>query len=278
MLLGVSTVLFEGFGNIFFKDIESVKRAGFDFLEISPYHIVTPEAEKFIKSLDMKIFSMHADYLNTDASSPDDALRLKTLRIFKENLENARKIGAEIVVMHPGKWSPDIILKDASLQRCIDTFSEIAAFAFKIGVKIAIENLPPGFICDNVEDLYRILHGIRRNTGNNGIAGICLDTGHANISNNLEMYIRQFGKDIFSMHIHDNHGDTGSNKTFAEDDTHIMPGYGNVNWKNFFKNIVQIEYDNAFIFELMRDNNYEKDIFKVLSGIKEFIKYHEIIS
>jgi sugar phosphate isomerase/epimerase len=220
---------------------------------------------------------MHADYLNTDASSEDKKIRLKTLKIYKDTLIKAKELGAGTVVMHPGTWLENN-RREEKLKRCAETFTELEIFSKQSGVKIAIENLPPGFICDNADDLEFVLESVINNSGQNCQAGICLDTGHANISNNLFSYIKRFGNRILSMHLHDNHGDTGRDKTFAEEDLHILPGDGSVNWKTFFKELDSIGYDNAFIFELMRENTREKDIYKILSGVKEFLKYHEDLS
>jgi sugar phosphate isomerase/epimerase len=133
MFLGISTIIFEGYENIEPSELESVKKAGFDYIEVSPYHEITPRLKQYIDSIGIKVFSMHADYLNTDASSEDKKIRLKTLKIYKDTLIKAKELGS-------------------------------------------------------------------------------------------------------------------------------------------------IGYDNAFIFELMRENTREKDIYKILSGVKEFLKYHEDLS
>jgi|GEM_PF-1710751 len=277
MLLGISTIIFEGYENIEPSELESVKKAGFDYIEVSPYHEITPKLKKFIDSIGISVLSMHADYLNTDASSEDKKIRSKTLKIYKDTLNKAKELGAKTVVIHPGTWL-EYNRRKERLRRCAETFTELAIFSNKYGVKIAIENLPPGFICDNADDLHFVLESVINNSGKNCQAGICLDTGHANIGNNLFTYIKRFGSHILSMHLHDNHGDTGKDKTFAEEDLHILPGDGSVNWETFFAELDSINYENAFIFELMRENTKEKDIYKILSGVKEFLKYHEDLS
>jgi sugar phosphate isomerase/epimerase len=52
--------------------------------------------------------------------------------------------------------------------------------------------------------------------------GICLDLGHAHMSDGIGAAIGTLSKRIASVHMHDNHG---------LKDEHLWPGDGNIDWK-----------------------------------------------
>jgi sugar phosphate isomerase/epimerase len=271
MFFGVSTLIIENSVDISRNEIDCIKNSGFDFIEVSTFNSVSPEMFAYIKNLGMKISSTHANFLQTDVSSPDEVLRSGSIEILKSNILTAKRLEADIIVVHPGGWSLDRSILDAKINNAVRSFAEIAEFASHNMVKIAIENLPPEFMCDNIQDLRRVLDGARKSIRNKDDIGICLDTGHANLSNTLPEYISAFGKDIISMHIHDNDGYAGGNSAKAEDDMHNIPGSGKIDWKYIFKKLHENGYDNGLILELTASQNSEKHIDKILTKAREFL-------
>lgn len=74
--------------------------------------------------------------------------------------------------------------------------------------------------------------------------GICLDTGHLNISevNNQEDFIVRAGKNLRALHIADNQG---------KDDQHMIPfGRGNVDFEEVVRSLKKIGYDGLFNYEI----------------------------
>ncbi len=250
MFFGVSTLIFADSVDISKSEIDCIKNSGFDFIEISSFHCVSPGMLAYIQSLGMKISSIHSNFLQTDVSSTDEALRSGSIEILKSNILTAKRLGASMIVVHPGGWNIDKSILDVKINIAIRSFAEIAEFANHNDVRVAIENLPPEFICDNIEDMQRILNGVRKIIRCRDSIGICLDTGHANLSNMLPEYISAFGKDIITMHIHDNDGYKGGDSSKAEDDMHNIPGSGKIDWKNVFKKIYESSYNNVLILEL----------------------------
>ena len=126
-------------------------------------------------------------------------------------------------------------------------------------------------MCDSIEDMQSVLNGVRKIIRNRDSIGICLDTGHANLSNILPEYIAAFGKDIITMHIHDNYGYMGGNRSKAEDDMHNIPGSGNIDWKDVFIKIYESGYNNVLMLELTASHNNDKNINKILIKAREFL-------
>jgi sugar phosphate isomerase/epimerase len=271
MFFGVSTLIFENSVDISKNEINCIKNSGFDFIEISSFHCVSPEMLAYIKNLGMKISSIHSNFLQTNLSSLDEVSRSGSLQILKSNILTAKSLGADIVVVHPGGWSIDKSSLNAKINNVISSFAEIANFANLNDVRVAIENLPPEFMCDCIEDMHRVLNGVRRIIRDRDSIGICLDTGHANLSNMLPEYISAFGKDIITMHMHDNEGYKGGNRAKAEDDMHNIPGSGSIDWKDVYKNLYKNGYGNMLILELTASHKSEKNIEKILTKAREFL-------
>jgi len=67
--------------------------------------------------------------------------------------------------------------------------------------------------------------------------------GHINIRSKVpvEEWIAVLGKDIRSIHVHDNKGD---------DDSHLAPGKGTINWQEFSDLIAKYQIDPDIVFEV----------------------------
>lgn len=124
---------------------------------------------------------------------------------------------------------------------------ELALHAQQHDMTIAVENLSRDIVanyCQTVGDLKRIIAG----SGQPNV-GICIDTGHANISG-LESsdMIRQAGELLVETHFNDNFGWLSEEN--AINDLHRPPGVGTVDWLRVIDALDSIGYDNPIIFEL----------------------------
>ncbi len=271
MFFSVSTLIFSDIVNISKREVDCIKNSGFDFIEISSFHCVSSEVLDYINARGMKICSTHSNFLQTDISSSDEVLRSHSIQVLKGNILTAKRLGADVIVVHPGGWSIDKSILDFKISTVIRSCTEITEFASRNDIKIAIENLPPEFMCDNIEDMQSILGGVRDNISCRDSIGVCLDTGHANLSNILPEFITEFGKDIITMHIHDNEGYMGGSRLKAEDDLHNIPGLGKIDWENVFNKIHKSGYDNVLVLELNASHSSEKNIGKILIKAREFL-------
>ena len=181
-------------------------------------------------------------------------------------------------MVHPGIWTAKKTDKKKMLDNCAGSLIELASYSALKNIKIAIENLPPEFLCDSTEEIDYVLKKTIKSFKNNNkghlsdYMGICLDTGHANLKNNLNELLNEFKNKIFSIHLHDNIGDTGKDRSLGLDDLHLVPGKGNTGWSAFFKNILNINYKGFIILEIISDNNLPGSAEYLLKDIKKFIK------
>jgi len=143
---------------------------------------------------------------------PEKTRRIDAMDEIKRSIEAAEQIPFRYVTIHLGErhdeWSP------RTLEHSMTALEHLRAFASPIGVKINVEN-----ILNDVTRPEHILAVLR--TGHFTDIGVCLDTGHANISGSVATVLADLKPHIRAAHIHDNHG---------ERDEHLWPGDGTIHW------------------------------------------------
>jgi sugar phosphate isomerase/epimerase len=86
----------------------------------------------------------------------------------------------------------------------------------------------------------RDLLWIRKETEEEHIAA-CFDTGHAAITGNLPLVLRELSGHITIVHAHDNHGGG---------DDHLLPGEGGIDWPKLIHELLTSGFQGPFIIEL----------------------------
>lgn len=195
---------------------------GFDggTLEQVTQHEVEEVAEK-LRDQGLTI-TCHAPFMDLSAGSPDPAVRNLTRRRLEQVLRLLPGLQPKTVVCHSG-WDHRryLGLKGVWLEKSLDTWTWFAKAVRDEGARMMLENVyersPEEFL-----EIYIPL----RETG----ARVCLDTGHQAAFGEapLESWIRQVGRDIGELHLHDNDGLW---------DEHLAPGKGNVDFGLLFQNL-----------------------------------------
>jgi sugar phosphate isomerase/epimerase len=181
------------------------------------------EIANWFRSNPVVPFSMHAPlYADHDMGRdgapgvnvvhPEKSRRIDAMDEIKRAVEVAEQIPIRYIVIHLGErydeWSP------RTLEHSMAALEHLRAFASPLGVKLNVEN-----ILNEVTQPEHLLEILR--TGHFSDIGVCLDTGHANISGTVESVIAELKPHIRSAHLHDNHG---------EKDEHLWPGDGTIQW------------------------------------------------
>lgn len=117
----------------------------------------------------------------------------------------------------------------------------VVDYAAKKGVKVALENGSFAILSRAVDSIAELK--------------ICIDTGHAHkeglrVKNPIRAYLEKFKERIVHFHIDDNHG---------ESDEHLIPGKGNINWKDFRKAVSKLDFNGTYVLELRSSDNPLKD-------------------
>ncbi len=162
-------------------------------------------------------------------------------------------LGAPVCVMHGVStyhFSPDT---DPELLRQLnfDLFTKILPFARQYGIKIATETFGDASnygCCDffgHTDEFIKTYNRICEE-GFEDCFATCMDTGHTNKAMRFNNptpgdAIRQIGKSISALHLHDNNGLT---------DQHKIPLTGSIDWKDVFAALDEIGYNGVYNLEV----------------------------
>ena len=129
------------------------------------------------------------------------------------------------MICHPNGPSADYSIytpADAapSMARTRESMEILAEEAARLGLRLALENLPlrhtarPG---GQMADILSIIDGLGAHVG------VCQDVGHSN-ANGMDAAAdaRQAGDRLFALHLQDNDG--------LGEDQHLLPGEGTIAW------------------------------------------------
>jgi len=119
-------------------------------------------------------FFIHDSYL-INLGSPDDAKWQRSIDAFKDELERADRLGAEVLVFHPGAHLKQMTDEECC-DRVADALNEILS-GYKGNCKPAIENTAGqgSNIGWRFEHIARIIDGVKRRK----LMATCYDTAHA---------------------------------------------------------------------------------------------------
>ncbi len=178
--------------------------------------------------LDVNICSIHAPFGDgADLAALDEGQRQSAVAAHQVVVRAAALLGVRHIVIHASSRLPenaDVAAHTAAARHSIHRLAEDAALA---GVKLAVENLPPGYIGRTADQLAQLVDDIPAD-----VAGYCLDTGHAHVCGlDCAQMACAMGQRLVSIHWHDNHG---------QSDEHLLPGFGDIPWPPLFNALAQI--------------------------------------
>jgi len=171
-----------------------LREAGFSWMEIRAPEATDPAWEEQLRTWrerDGWSYSVHARFFGINLSSPNPRVRRAAVEVALEDLEFAKRIGAQRLNLHAGdvNWydvpPPDhpaharMIealnrLREKHLAAAVHSITEIAQAARPQGVEVVVENLyKPWDLLLSPEEVVTFLNGLGEPVG------FTLDTGHA---------------------------------------------------------------------------------------------------
>ena len=202
--------------------------------------------------------------------SLDEDERLATVRRICAEIElNARFFQPELIVLHPGPPTATEEQRRERYARLRESTLPILECCERHGVKIVYENMrhqyplpdyPSLIALLGEEEFQRVLkeEPLRafprvgglisrllefvRSFGTEMI-GLCIDTGHTNISEGeaLPEKIRESGPTLYHVHTSDN---------FGINDNHLPPGSADIDWQAVYAALEEIGYPGAVLLEM----------------------------
>lgn len=157
----------------------------------------------------------------------------------KRALEIAGILDAKICVVHP------VYFKENKFEQNMELYRKLEPYAADYGVKISLENM---WAWDNVENkivpnVCSVAEEFNRYVDALDPAHFtaCLDLGHCGlVGENAGTMIRQMGKRLGCLHIHDND---------HIHDSHKLPYTMNMDWEDILKALGEIDYQGHFTYE-----------------------------
>ena len=189
------------------------------------------ELARQAEGLHLHVWSFHAPFLGLAMDDADT--RRENVRKLIQASKVAKRFGAGVVVVHPGRDVPTVNLR-RELGWMRDGLAR-AAEKLPAGLKLAVETMGPKSLAGPLDDMLYVVDALR-----GAPVGVCLDTGHVNTGCKPADYARHLAGRILSVHLHDNFGDK---------DAHSLPGEGNIDWPLTLRAIRRAGYDGAWMCE-----------------------------
>jgi len=209
------------------------------------------------KQARLSVWSVHAPFgLEVDLSSADTAIRARGTAAVKRAARGAAFLGAGVMVVHCGDLCGSDQDHQGPLERSREALSEILTACDGINVRIALENLPPGRLTCEAEELMSVVTAFPADR-----VGVCLDTGHANIAGTLNSLMDAVSSRIITVHLHDNDG---------SEDQHLVPGGGTIDWQMVRSALDSSPYDGPLMFEVDRPGAYAEMMVDVMKTAEWF--------
>lgn len=203
------------------------------------------------QELELPIVQAHATWQQL---MPEDFRFEAPYEIYFRTIEACGMLGIQNLVFHPLR-QPNRVDSDAMARRIHDYnvrwFLCLVSTAERCGVVINLENTfdshhtqkpdDRAYPYTTAQDMLRLMNDI----GGRHVK-LCLDTGHANISNqDIPAMIRTFGKDLATVHLNDNYGKI----TPVYEDLHLFPGFGRIEWAPIFSALREVGFGGTLNVE-----------------------------
>ncbi|MCD6579697.1 sugar phosphate isomerase/epimerase [bacterium] len=207
-------------------------------------------------------FSMHAPYAGLSFPAMNRNLKKITINIFRKTIEFARSTGVKNIVFH-GNYNYIYFIED--------DFKELFLWKLsKFMKEFIIDGLETQLSFENVfetkpEYFFNFIEGIRKIYD----FKYCIDTGHLNFLSNvpMEKWYSYFDENLREVHLHDNDGNF---------DQHLYPGGGNIDFGNFFKNLIDKKFFPQITLELHKIEHIETGLRKIKEIIEKAYNKKEL--
>lgn len=236
--------------------LDNLHRHGFDDVEIwaDTVHLDPrlrpdiPQVKRWLREYGLRVHSLHGPFRHyADRPADDGAFcRLRT-RMLKETIDYAEALDCSIMVVHALDRNEYNYTMD-HLAVVQDYIGEIARYGRERGVRIAVEDIPPG---GDPGEIYTTLRKQKELFGTLGI-DFCLDIGHVPLLG-ADVYdeVDAAGSQLITLHIHNNDGLC---------DSHNPPDDGILNWPALHDYIRNGGYRGKFVLELFGGESIQEEI------------------
>ena len=252
--VGLSTGCF--YQHSIFDCLDLISRGGFNLIEVCsfPAHLnyhdrdTVVRAARRVEELGIETYSFHAPFADSiDISSRDPDLRNAALKEIFQAAEAAAAFRVRYFVIHPGPESWDLKEESERFERlkwAAETLNQVAERCSELEIGCVFENKLPHLLFAHTSDLLWILASMASVE-----VGVCLDTGHANLTGDMYTVIQKLSGHLRMVHAHDNHGGG---------DEHLAPGAGFIDWNRVLMELDKTGFHGGIILELSHMNDMQR--------------------
>ena len=214
--------------------------------------------KQLMDELHLKPCSLHSPFSGFDAGLSEAEQEQVWLTQTKKAIEYASAAGVDIVTVHPIFFYQHPGEDEIHVIHCKEKLlKEVVRHARTQKVRIALENMRKQrtSLYTHTAQLKRLIERIGDET-----VGICLDTGHAlNNGADLSEEINAAGELLITLHVNDNY--------LGDQDAHLVPGEGVIDWQPFVKDLQAIHYSGIFLLEIRSGPDQEE----LLNKMRAFV-------
>ncbi|MBZ2180501.1 MAG: sugar phosphate isomerase/epimerase family protein [Acidobacteriota bacterium] len=248
--IGLSTGCF--WQTSIFDCLEPIRNSGFDRLEICshPAHLdyhhrdTVRRARQRIHELGLEAYSFHAPFAPAiDITSLDESSRDFAMAELIEAAEAAALLEVRYLVLHPGPENSILPEHErfVRLQNAVEVLNRFYHHCRRLGIGLVLENMLPHLFAGRTRDLMWILGALDVDK-----VGICLDTGHAYLAEDLLLVVHKLSGHLWMVHASDNR---------RHRDDHLPPGAGDIDWAALLAHLTKLHFNGTMILEISGDPN-----------------------
>ncbi len=182
----------------------------------------------------MILHSIHLPFsMESNPAQLDEAVRQAAVENFKQIMEQSAVTGAGIYVIHASSEPISDSDRPKAMENAKKSLAELAVFAAKQNVRIAVEDLPRTCLGKNSDEILELI-SVHENLF------VCFDTNHLLVEDNTA-FVKRVGKKIITTHF--------SDYDFI-DERHWLPGEGKINWPELMVALDGAGYCGPLMYEL----------------------------
>jgi sugar phosphate isomerase/epimerase len=198
----------------------------------------------------------HVGDFRRDYTSENEYNRLAGVELIKNRIDLACVLGTSEIVLHMLlpylTFEKDPDFEQRYYQQACASFDELQSYCKTRGVRICIENMLDTPIEHQIKQFDLLFSRYDRE-----YMGICIDTGHALISNGPRMLElpKRYCDRIYCVHLNDNLS-IPSDSYYRQEalmcscDLHMPPFDGKYDWDGFLKILAKSPYELPLLMEL----------------------------
>jgi len=255
------------------------KEAGYDGIELAleqdgPTGMAsTPEdwaeIRKYSDEIGLPIHSIATGlHWGTPITSDDEATRKKAIQIVEKQLEMAKALGAEAILVVPGAVNVTFVPGfkavpyDVAYDRALAAFTQLKTKAEALQVKIGLENVWNQFLLSPLE-MRDLIDKI-----DSTFVGAYFDVGNVLATGRPQDWIRILGKRIVKVHFKDYRVSAGGLHGFVD----LLAG--DVNWPEVMAAFKEVGYDGWATAEMIPAYKHHSEaiIFNTCTAMKYICK------